>query len=955
MPVMKRRTFLKNSSVVTAGAAFISGVPAFAAEIIIRADKQPAPPDLYQLFKDPPAIYRPFVRWWWNGDKVEKAELSRELRLLKAAGIGGVEINPIKFPQRTDDLGKPSLPWLSDEWTDALKHTFAEAASLGLTCDLIVGSGWPFGAEYLEGGERAQVVVTGIKRLEGKMDYEASLFDLFKEADPAVSSPYARRKMEILSVKLVPDPFTSMEQVKDLSGQVTTGYISASIPAGKYVLYTLVKMEGFLEVINGAPGANGPVLNHYDKAAVTKYLNHMSDGIQNRIGPLSKHIRSFFTDSLELEGANWTTDMPDEFKKRRGYDLLPYLPFIQFKTGSMGNVFDYGYGALPGPQMKNMIQRVRYDFELTKAELIKERFIDTFTNWCRANNIKSRGQAYGRGYFPLEGSFEMDIPECETWVKAGIGKEMSETDTRVGRGYTMINKYVSSAAHLKGKKLISCEELTNTDIVFNETLELLKITSDLSTISGVTHPVFHGFNYSPPEAPFPGWIRYGCFLNERANTWPYFKHFTDYRTRIAALLQQGDMFADIAILTPVADLWSMYGAQNEPFPSFAYPNYLSLIWESMHQNGNACDYISETVIREADMKESHLNYGPRKYHTIFLVQVESMEPATAKKLLSFVENGGRIFCLDKLPGKSLGWQDYEQKDAAVKAVVEKLKTYTDRFIFLATPEKDFIQWYKDVQSKYNISPYVTISKPGRFVTQVRYQAGTTEILFFINAGMDDAQQLGISPSDAIAKNRQAWIWDAVSGERSQLENPNQVLLDLGPGESVLMVFEKNKKGKIPSPKTKPATSWVALEAVINWAVEFQHTNGSNKKVEMPVLKDLKDIPEFVYFSGTIIYRSTFNITDKNKTAWLNMGKVYGISTLVINGKDLGVQWYGRRIYDVKDVLQNGINSIEIKVVTSMGNYMKSLTENPIAQYWTNIGRKEQPLQSMGLTGPVTIA
>ncbi len=168
----------------------------------------------------------------------------------------------------------------------------------------------------------------------------------------------------------------------------------------------------------------------------------------------------------------------------------------------------------------------------------------------------------------------------------------------------MVNKYVSSAAHLKGKKLISCEELTNTDVVFNETMELMKITGDLSTISGVTHPVFHGFNYSPPEAPFPGWIRYGCYFNERNTIWPYFKHFSDYKTRISALLQQADMFADIAVLPPVADMWSIYGAQNEPFPSFAYPNHLPLVWEAMHQNGNACDYISETVIRDGEMKNS---------------------------------------------------------------------------------------------------------------------------------------------------------------------------------------------------------------------------------------------------------------------------------------------------------------------------------------------------------------
>ena len=948
---MKRRTFLLHSSVITLG-ALTSSLTTVARSTNLPEEISAAPADLYKLFRDPPAGYRPFVRWWWNGDKVDKAELTRELHLLKEAGIGGVEINPIKFPSRTDDMDKPSLQWLGDEWIDALQHTFAEAKALGLTCDLIVGSGWPFGAEYLEGEEQAQIVLIGTKRLEGKIKYEASLFDLMKEADPAVSSPYARRKMEVLSVKLVPDPCNRMEDIKDLSDQIKTGYINTNIPKGKFVLYALVKINGFLEVINGAPGADGPVLNHFDKAAVKKYLDHMSDGIQNKIGPLSKHIRSFFADSMELEGANWTADMAGEFQKRRGYDLMPYLALTQFKVGSMGNVFDYNYGAGLGAELKDKIQRVRYDFDLTKAELVKERFIDTFVKWCKDNGVRSRAQAYGRGYFPLEGSFEMDIPECETWVKAGIGKEMSEADPRIGRGYTMVNKYVSSAAHLTGKRLISCEELTNTDVVFNETLELLKITGDLSTISGVTHPVFHGFNYSPPEAPFPGWIRYGCYLNERNNFWPYFRHFTDYKARISALLQQADMFADIAVLTPLPDMWSQFGAQNEPFPSFSYPAYLSLVWEAMHQNGNGCDYVSEPVIIKGEVKDGMLLYGPRKYNTIFLVQVESLEPATALKLLSFVQAGGKVFCVDTYPVKSPGWNDHEKRDSQVQEAVEKMKAITDRFILLKKPEKDFVLWYKDIQEKYALTPYVQISKPDRFVTQVRYQSNGTEILFLVNSSLDDAHDLTLVPHESVTAGRQAWIWSAENGERYRLSDSRRIVLNLAPAESALIIFDTNKKGPVwkPKPLTGPFT-----DAVAEWNVEFRHLDGSGKKTDMKVLKDLKDLPDFASFSGAVIYRGTMQVADKSKTAALSLGKVYGISTVTLNGRPLGTQWYGRHIYLLGDAVRTGSNELEIKVITTMGNYMKTLKDNGIAQYWTNEKRKDQPIQSMGLVGPVTLS
>src|SRR5262249_49800441 len=162
----------------------------------------------------------------------------------------------------------------------------------------------------------------------------------------------------------------------------------------------------------------------------------------------------------------WCADMPTEFQKRRGYDLLPFLPFILYKIAGMGNTWVYDYGAQHGGGFKEMIQRGRYDFEFKKSELIKKEFVNSFIKRCYANKVQSRMQAYGRGYLPLEGSFDADIPECETWIRPGLGIEMSETDYRVGRAYTMINKYVSSAAHLKDKKHVSCEELTNIHQVF---------------------------------------------------------------------------------------------------------------------------------------------------------------------------------------------------------------------------------------------------------------------------------------------------------------------------------------------------------------------------------------------------------------------------------------------------------------------------------------------------------
>jgi hypothetical protein len=957
---MNRRNFISNSALFTSGCLVARNGVVFPLSEIYSPSYRTAS-DLYELFRNPDICFHPYLRWWWNGDKIEPDELIRELRLLKDAGIGGVEINPIEFPTRFegDDLGKVSLKWLSDEWIDMLKVTFNEAKSLGMTCDLIVGSGWPFGAEYLEGEERSQIVVIGVKKLTGPLEYEISKFEIFKEADPAISSPFPGRTMELLALKMVPDPLSSLDQIIDLSVKSENETIKISVPKGKHAVYALVKITGFMQVINGAPGATGPVLNHYNQASVKKYLNHMSGTIEKRTGPLSSHIRALFTDSMELEGSNWSAGITDEFKKRRGYDIFPYLPFILFRTGAMGNIADFNYGVSMSAEVEVMVRRMRYDFELTKAELLSEQFIKTYVDWCRGLNVKSRAQAYGRSFFPLESSFDYDIPECESWtmnwLKHRVGEEMPEDDYRRGRAYTMINKYVSSAANLKGKRLVSCEEMTDTYTVFNTTLENLKIGGDQSAITGVTHSIFHGFNYSPPDAPYPGWIRYGGYYNENNTWWPWFNLYNEYKGRLSALLQNVTMYTDIAILPPLEDMWSLIGSQMEPFPSITHVEYLTLVWEAINKNGSGCDYVSQRIIRDSEMNNGYMHYGPRKYHTLFLVQVDSLDTTTAGKLLEFVQSGGRIFCIETFPGKSLGWKNYEERDREVLNCVEKMKTIPSRFILLKRPQKDFIGWYKKIQEQFGIEPYIKIENPDPYVFQNRYQADDgSEMLLIVNSHIHNLHRTKIIFSKEITNKRQGWVWDPENGTRYKLSlaKDNTLNLDLGPADSFLFVFDKHKIG--PEWNPLPAGSSSAKTIQNGWSAEFIHChNGTVKTIQIDVLKDLKEMTDFVNFAGTITYSNTINVDDPENVI-INLGKVYGISELKINGERCSTKWYGLRIDSIGKYLKKGMNAIEIKIVTSMGNYMKSLTDNPIAQYWTNEKTKIQPLQSMGLIGPVTL-
>ena len=227
-------------------------------------------------------------------------------------------------------------------------------------------------------------------------------------------------------------------------------------------------------------------------------------------------------------------------------------------------------------------------------------------------------------------------------------------------------------------------------------------------------------------------------------------------------------------------------------------------------------------------------------------------------------------------------------------------------------------------------------------------------MYIINSHIQNSYQTKIIFSKEITRKKHGWIWDAETGNRYRilLEKDDSINLDLGPAESLLFVFDKQKKGQEWDPL--PVGSPAAITIQKGWSAEFRHCHdGSVKTKPIDILQDLKDMPDFINFSGTVIYRNRINI-DNPKAVFLNLGKVYGLSEFKINGNDCGVKWYGRRIYSVGKFLTAGANTIEIKVVTTMGNYMKSLTGNPIAQYWTNEKTKIQPLQSMGLIGPVTM-
>ncbi len=303
---IKRRHFIKLSSLTVAGLPLMRFAKASANSFLPTGSMQDDDV-LYNTFANPQTMHRPFVRWWWNGDRVTKEEVLRELDVMKEAGIGGVEINPIKWNENADDIGIKELTWGSPEWLDVVDAAVKGAKEKGITCDMIVGSGWPFGGEHVPRAEQSQIIILGTKNLAGGQTYKLNKKELVDSVEPP--SNYENKVSELFMLRLAPAAMNTFVPGDDLDAQLANDEINVTVPVGNHVLYYLVKCTGFQRVIQGALGAKGPVINHYDKTAVQNYLDNFGNLLTNKIGPLKNYFRAIFTDSIELEGANWCSDM----------------------------------------------------------------------------------------------------------------------------------------------------------------------------------------------------------------------------------------------------------------------------------------------------------------------------------------------------------------------------------------------------------------------------------------------------------------------------------------------------------------------------------------------------------------------------------------------------------------------------------------------------------------------
>ncbi|MCF7976034.1 MAG: hypothetical protein K9N55_19610 [Phycisphaerae bacterium] len=890
--------------------------------------------ELFNAFQAPPAEAKPFVRWWWGENSVVEPEIVREIEVMHQAGIGGFEINPISLPVKMT-FSSPSLQWLSPEFNRLVKVAVDETKERGMIADLIVGSGWPFGAEFLKPGAMTKRLYLNSLEVQGPVTFARPMAELkvplkFNRSYKGALEP------ECQFLYMAPVKIKEISQSIDIRNKVKEGVLTVQVPPGKHMIHVGLVQEGFSEVHQGSPGAMGPVLDHYNAAALRSFLDTMSDALGPVLGgKLGPAVRAIFCDSIELSAANWTTDMLAVFKEQHGYDLEPYLPYM----------VDTGTPITGQDPWADRLKRVRYDYSKTLVQMFTERFIEVYHQWCHDNGCVSRYQAYGVPWLMgmLDAYLIPDIPETNNWL-------FTDPDSH---GFLVWTKYCSSAGHIKGRRIISTEAMTNTRAVFQTTLDQIKAADDLNFIMGINHSVLHGYTYSPLEEGPYARVRYGAYFSEQNTWWPYFSRWAQYNARLSAVFQASKPVVSLAILGPRADIWSRDGLERGPFHN--EPWYLPQLWKVFSQCGSSADHVSEPIVQQGLSKDGKLHCGQMAYDALIVAGVESLEPRTCESLLKLADSGVKIVFIEKTPVRGPSLNDLGQGDTQVKATIQRVLEYSHNVFQVAAPdptkpwEKSLLNWADRIVNTLKVERDITLDALDSSFYQTRLRHGDRDIFFLVNT--DSTRTLRLNAAFA-GHGKAAWQWNPETGKRTLFASPvsGVIPVNLPAHGSLLLVFEPDSREKAATQKTaRVPDSAMTLSGM--WACELIPAQGKAFTRSAFTLNDLGRSKNKALntFAGVIKYSKTVRVDDVRVAGLLDLGTVHGVSEVLVNGQPVGVRWYGEHVYDISHAVRPGPNELVIKVTTVLHNYARTLDRDTCAGFWTRSNRDAVPA---GLIGPV---
>ena len=318
-------------------------------------------------------------------------------------------------------------------------------------------------------------------------------------------------------------PRSGVVELTDRMG--ADGRLRWDVPPGRWVVLRLGHTP--IGVLNHPAPAEGRGLecDKLSAAALDAHWAGFMQPVLNDLGPLAPRVMdSALIDSYEVGNQDWTGDFREQFRRRRGYDPVPFLPsFARFVVDDPA-----------------VTERFLWDVRRTVADLFAERYFGHFAELCHARGLASAVEPYTGPFESMQSGASADTVMGEFWTGS--------------QGHPSI-KLAASIAHAYGKRIVGAESFTTDGRAgrWQNDPYQLKPLGDLMFCQGLNRVVFHRYAHQPWTAPGrrPGMTmsEYGLEFERTQTWWPQAAAWVQYLARCQFMLQQGRAVADVAYFT----------------------------------------------------------------------------------------------------------------------------------------------------------------------------------------------------------------------------------------------------------------------------------------------------------------------------------------------------------------------------------------------------------------------
>ena len=706
--------------------------------------------------------------------------------------------------------------------------------------------------------------------------------------------------------------------------------ITAVLPKGKWKLLRMGHTAtGHTNATGG--GGKGLECDKFNPRTVRKQFdNWFAQAFVKTHPEVARRVLKYMhVDSWECGSQNWSDSFAKEFRTRRGYDLLPYLPLL---------------AGIP-MESAGRSEEILRDVRTTIAELVVDVFYQVlsdcakeydcqFSAECVAPTMVSDGLLHYQ---------KVDLPMGEFWLNSPTHDKPNDMLDAI------------SGAHIYGKNIIQAEGFTEVRGTWDEYPAMLKALLDRNYALGINRLFYQVYVHNPWLDRQPGMTLDGIGLFfQRNQTWwdKGAKAFSEYATRCQSLLQYGHPVTDIAVFTGeevprrsvlperlVPSLPGLFGTERVESERIRLAN-----------EGQPLRVRPVGVTHSANMADPEKWVNPLRGYAYDSFNKDALLRLAKAKNGRMKLAEGMGYKVVVLP-LSRPMNPKPVLSPEVRKKMDELKAAGVIVPALPYTEEDF--------SAYGLERDMIVPEDISWT----HRSGELGDIYFVANQREETRTFTASMR---INGRKPECWNPVTGEMNTHPSYHihgkrtEVTLTLAPNESVFIVFpteEAADKKRTSTDKREPLNRTLETE---EYTVTFLATG------KTVVRKDLFDWSkeedeQIRYYSGTAVYKATFRWKDKLKKGqpvYLNLGKVCNLATVRVNGIDCGTVWTAPYRADIMSALKKGTNELEIEVTNTWANALKGMDEGkaPYDGIWTNAKyrKQEDTLLPAGILGILTI-